>query len=157
MTEANLCDGTVNAIDLCNTLLEDHKLGENPERFDVVVSKMAQKLRNNPTLFTVALSAAARYMIYAASNLYDAYKTRRTYAGLGYRWEDWKTVFKEAETGENGKARNDALAAVVAIDTAERTYTPRRMPEVGRLTTSGMAKKWDQSGSFDGKTATGKN
>lgn len=66
-------------------------------------------------------------------------------------------MFKEAETGENGKARNDALAAVVAIDTAERTYTPRRMPEVGRLTTSGMAKKWDQSGSFDEKTATGKN
>ena len=83
---------------MCNSLLDDHKLGENPTRFDVLLSHIAQTLRKDPTLFTVALSAASQHMIHAALNLYTFCERSRTCFGLTYRWEDWKAVFKEAET-----------------------------------------------------------
>lgn len=69
----------------------------------------------------VALSATAQQiLIHAALKLYTFCKKHRTYTGRQYRWQDWKAVFKEAKTIENIKARKDALAAVVAIDTAEQ-------------------------------------
>lgn len=38
--------------------LEDHKIGKDLIQSDVLLSNVAQKLRENPTLFPLALSAA---------------------------------------------------------------------------------------------------
>lgn len=70
LTQAGICDESRNAADLCNSLLENHKLDENSTDFDFELSSIAQKLRTHPTMFTTALSAAARYMIHAALSLY---------------------------------------------------------------------------------------
>lgn len=87
------------------------------------LSNIAQKIRKSPDLFAVTLSAAAQYMIYAAFNLYTFCKTNLMIGTeLEYRWEDWKAVFKEAETIQNIEARNDALDAVVAMNMAEELY-----------------------------------
>lgn len=59
LTKANICDFTENAVHLCNTLLDNQKLGENLEMFEIILLELAQKLRRNPILFDVALSAAS--------------------------------------------------------------------------------------------------
>ena len=59
-------------------------------------------------------------------------------------------MFKEANTIENIQARNDALSAVVAMDTAERLYI-----YISSQTTE-TPKQLKQSGGFDGQTVTEK-
>lgn len=154
MTEVNVCYEVYNAADLCNSLLKDHKLSKDPIESDVLLSKMAKKLRENPTLFAVALAAAAQHIIDAALKFYTFCKKQRTFTGLEYRSEDWKAVVKEAKTIVNIKARNDALAAVVAVDKAEQLYTSSQVPVKGEgATTQRMSKQSGQNDS-DGQTAT---
>lgn len=102
--------------------------------FDILLLELAQKLRRSPILFAVALSAAAQYMIPAASNVYAHCEKSRTCFGQTYRWEDWKAVFKQAGSVENVKARNDALSAAVAMDTAERLFKSCNESEGKQLT-----------------------
>lgn len=134
LTKANICNFTQNAVHLCNTLLDNQKLGENPEMFEIILLELAQKLRRNPILFDVALSAASQHMILAASNIYTTCKKSHTYFGHIYRWDDWKAVFKQAGSVENAKARNDALSAAVAMDTAERLFNSCKELEEKQLT-----------------------
>lgn len=101
-------------------------------------------------MFAGALSAAAQHIIHAGLNLYTFCKTRRTYTGLEYRWEDWMAVFKESKTIEKIKARKDALAAVAAMDMAERLYTFCQVPEKSQMTTHGMPQQSEQNTGFDG-------
>ena len=61
-------------------------------------------------------------MIHAGLNVYIFSKTQHTYCGKKYRWGEWKAFFKGAEAVENVQARNDALCAGKAMDTAERIY-----------------------------------
>lgn len=154
LTEVNVCYEVYNAADLCNSLLKDHKLGKDPIESDVLLSKMAKKLRENPTLFAVASAAAAQHIILAALKFYTFCKKHRTFTGLEYRSEDWKAVVKEAKTIVNIKARNDALAAVVAVDKAEQLYTSSQVPAKGEgATTHRMSKQSGQNDS-DGQTET---
>lgn len=104
LTKANICDWAPNASLLCDELLDD------------------AELRENPFWFAIALSAAAQFMIHAGLNVYIFSKTQRTYCGKNFRWGEWKTVFRGAEAVENVQARNDALCAAKAMDTAERIY-----------------------------------
>lgn len=104
LTKVDVCGWTHNAIFL----------------FDDLLDKL--KLRENPILFLVALSAAAQYMSHAAFNVLAFWKKYSECHGQKYRLEEWKAVFKEAGTVENIKARNEVLSAVVAMDTAEQFY-----------------------------------
>lgn len=58
-------------------------------------------------------------MIHAASDVYTFYELVRTNWGLKCRWPEWKAMFKEAKTVENVEARNYALTAAEAMETAE--------------------------------------
>lgn len=131
LTKADICDESKNAANLCNSLLENHKLDENSTNFDFALSDIAQTLRKHPPMFATAISAAAQYMIHAALNLYtfcEGCRTPDSY--LVCHWDDWKTVFKEASTIENIQARNDAHSAVVAMDSAERLYISSQMQQI---------------------------
>lgn len=70
LTKANVCNWSHNATFLCDELLE------NPE------------IRENPILFAVALSAAAQPMLHTALNVYNFCKRHRTSRGHAYRWEE---------------------------------------------------------------------
>lgn len=95
-------------------------------------------LRWNPTLFALALSAAAQHMIHAASNVYTLCKRARTRWNLTYPWEEWKAMFQEAETVENVALRNDALSAAIAMVTAERLHDHLPMERERRINTLAM-------------------
>lgn len=123
LTNARICNMNYKATFLCDVLLKDQNLGENPAMWAIQLSNIAQKLRKNPTLFTVALSAAAQHMIHAAFSLYAFCENKRTRFGQTYRWDDWKAIFEEAaRTVESVPARNDAFSAGVAMNTAERVF-----------------------------------
>ena len=151
LTKANICDWTHKAATLCNSLLEDHKLGENPEKFNVVLSRITQTIRKDPTLFALALSAASQHMIHAALDLYTFCERSRTCFGRTYRWEDWKAVFQEAETIENAQARKDALSAVVSMNTAERIHNSRQTSGERQMVTRAMLRQLKHSDLFHGQ------
>lgn len=52
------------------------------------------KLHENPTLFALALSAAAQHMIHAILNVHAYCEKARTSWGRTYRWENWKLLLK---------------------------------------------------------------
>ena len=128
LTKANICDWTHNASFLCDELLDD------------------PKLRENPLWFAIAVSAAAQHMIHAGLNVYIFSKTQRTYCGKKYRWGEWKTVFKGAEAIENVQASNDALCAGKAMDTAERIYNSLQEQANRKIATRGMSKQGERIG-----------
>lgn len=128
LTKANICDWAPNASVLCDELLDD------------------AELRENPFCFAIALSAAAQFMIRAGSNVYTFSKTQRTYCGKKFRWGEWKTVFKGAEAVENVQARNDALCAAKAMDTAERIYNSLQEQANRKIATRGMLKESERIG-----------
>lgn len=97
LTAADVSDWSQRCAILCNTLLEDPDLCENPTHFGISLSETVWKIRKNPTLLAVALSAAAQHLIHAALNLYTFCQRARTRDGLIFRWEDWKTEFKKVE------------------------------------------------------------
>ena len=109
LTKADVCDWTHNATFLFDDLLD------KPE------------LRENPILFSVTLSAAAQYMAHAAFNVLSLCMKYCGCQGQKYRWKEWIIVFKEAGTVENIRTRNDALSAVVAMDSAEQLYKSLQM------------------------------
>ena len=78
LTKANLCDWTHKATFLLDDLLDN------------------LELRENAILFSVALSAAAQYILHAAFNVLTFCKKHRGYQGQKFRWEEWKAIFKEA-------------------------------------------------------------
>ena len=78
LTRANICDESKNAMHLCNSLLENHKLDQNSTQFDFDLSDIAQKLRKHPNLVAIVLSAAAQWAIHATSNVYTFCKRCRT-------------------------------------------------------------------------------
>lgn len=123
LTKANICDCAPNASILCDELLDD------------------PQLRENPFWFAIALSAAAQLMIHAGLNVYIFSKTQRTYCGKKYRWGEWKTLFKGADAVENVLARNDALCAGKAMDTAERIYDSLQEQANRKIATRGMLKQ----------------
>ena len=61
LTKANICDWSPNASVLCDELLDN------------------LELRENPILFANALSAAAQFMIHAALNVYTYFLQDATY------------------------------------------------------------------------------
>ena len=128
LTKANICDWSLNASVLCDELLE------NPE------------LRENPIWFAIALSAAAQFMIHAALNVYTFSKTQRTYCGKTFRWGEWEAVFKGSEAVDNVQARNDALCAAKAMDTAERIYNSLQAQANRKMTARGMLKQSERIG-----------
>ncbi len=134
LTRAEIFDSTENAFDLCNSLLDDHKLSTNPEYFEICLFNLAQKLQSNPILFAVALSAAAQYMILAASKVYASCEKNHICCGQIHRWEDWKAVFKQARSVEHIKARNDALSAAISMDMAEQLFNSLKESEEKPLT-----------------------
>lgn len=136
---------------MCNSLLEDHKFGENPENFNVVLSRIAQTIRKDPILFALALSAASQHMIYAALDLYTFCERSRTCFGRTYRWDDWKAVFQEAETIENAPARKDALSAVLSMNTAERIHNSRQTSGERQVVTGAMSRQSKHSDLFHGQ------
>ena len=104
LTAAEVCDWSHGATLLCDDLLDN------------------SDLRKEPILFALALSAAAQHMIHAALNVYTFCELARTSWKLTYRWDEWKTMFKAAEIVGSVEAKNDALSAAVAMDTADRLY-----------------------------------
>ena len=123
LTKANICNWAPNALVLCDELLEDSGLRENPFRF------------------AIALSAAAQFMIHAGLNIYIFSKPQCTYGGKASRWGEWKTVFKGAEAVENVQARNDARCAAKAMDTAERIYNSLKAQAKRKIATRRMLKR----------------
>lgn len=156
LSKANVQDWAYESTHLLNSLLEEEILRNSPIKFEVELADTAQQIRNNPAFFAVALSAAAQHMIYAALNLYTFCKKRRLQCGrtceigLEFRWEDWKVVFKEAKTTQNIEARNDALAAVIAMDMAEEFYNSRQTSEEGEIAIDAIPKLLGQSGNLGG-------
>lgn len=130
LTKANVCNWSHNATFLCDGLLE---------------------IRENPTLFAAALSAPAQPMLHTALNVYSFCKTHRTSRGQAYRWGEWKTVFKEADTVENVEARNDAVSAVVAVETAKRAHNSIKKQGKRHMIAREMSKQSGQSRDFDGQ------
>ena len=132
LTKADLCDWTHNAIFLFDDLLDKHKL------------------RENPVLFSVTLSAAAQHMVHAAFNVLSFCKYHGC-QGQKYRWEEWKAVFKEAGTVENIRTRNDALSAVVAMDSAEQLYKSLQMKGKPASAPRAMSRQLGRNGDLDGQ------
>ena len=63
-----------------------------------------------------------------------------------------EVIIKVAETVENVGARNDALSATVAMDTAEWLYNLLQMAgerQITTITTCGISKQWEQSGGYN--------
>lgn len=133
LTKAEVCDWSHGATLLCDVLLD------NPN------------LREEPILFAVALSAAAQHMIHAASNVYTFCELARTSWNLTYRWDEWKAMFKAAETVESMEAKSDVLAAVVEMDKAERLYKHRLIWRERGMTTRAMSQQSKQSRDIDGQ------
>lgn len=52
------------------------------------------KLHENPTLFALALSAAAQHTIHATLNVHAYCEKARTSWGRTYRWGNWKLLLK---------------------------------------------------------------
>lgn len=80
-------------------------------------------------------------MVHAAFNVLAFCKEHSGCQGQKYRWEEWKAV-------ENIKARNDALSAVVAMDTAEQLYNSFPMKEKLARAPHAMSRKLGHSGDF---------
>lgn len=65
--------------------------------------------------------------------------------GHTYCWEDWKAVFKQVGSVENVKARNNALCATVAMDTAKRLFNSCKELEEKQLTMWQISNKSGQT------------
>lgn len=78
LTKVNICDESKNAINLCNSLLEDYKLDKNSTDYDYILSDITEKIRKHPNLIAIILSAAAQYIIHAALNVYTFCERCRT-------------------------------------------------------------------------------
>lgn len=77
-------------------------------------------VRENAVMFNIGVSAAAQYMIYSASNVFEFCERERTsLRHLG--WGKWKAGFKEAQTNPliNASGKSHATLAVAAMNEAE--------------------------------------
>lgn len=54
-------------------------------------------------------------------------------------------MFKEARNVENVEARNEALSAAAAMDSAERIYKPLQMNGERQMATRGMSEQSERS------------
>lgn len=77
-------------------------------------------VRENAVMFNIGVSAAAQYMIYSASNVFEVCeRERNSLRHLG--WGKWKAGFKEAQTNPliNASGKNHATLAVAAMNEAD--------------------------------------
>lgn len=65
-------------------------------------------------------------------------------------------MFKAAEIVGSVEAKNDALSAAVAMDTAERLYKHYPVERERRITTHAMSKQSKLNGNINGQIATEK-
>lgn len=101
LTAANLCDYAPEAIDRC-------------ERF---LSQLKQGKAQLPSLFSVSLTIAAQYMIYAGFEVYEFCKKRNQQ----FRWYLWKEAFitchhKSSHFFITTEAKGFAMSAIRAMD-----------------------------------------
>lgn len=78
-------------------------------------------------MFNVGVSAAAQYMIYSASKVFDFCERKDTlHRHLG--WEKWKAGFEEAQTHPliNANGKKHATLAVAAMKEAELGWIRRQ-------------------------------
>lgn len=84
-------------------------------------------VRENAVMFNIGVSAAAQYMIYSASKVFEFCEregTRLRHLG----WEKWKAGFKEAQTNAriNASGKKHATLAVAAMNKAKMGWNRRQ-------------------------------
>lgn len=84
-------------------------------------------VRENPVLFNVSVSAAAQYMIYTPSKVFEFCEREGTsLRHLG--WGKWKAGFDEAQTNTliNASGKKHARSAVTAMNEVEMGWNRRQ-------------------------------
>lgn len=108
-----------------------------------------EKVRENPVVFDLIVSAAAQHMIYSASHVYRIYDSEESRtSGYPIDWQKWKEGFESAQlVTKDPKVKKYAQLAVAGMQLAEWKFNKSHRQKRNLLASQGM----DQT-KLDGNT-----